>query len=55
MNDTVPSARRLQLALDPTSDAEQQVYQTLLYHLTDAELGVLAHMVEQARRDRWPS
>ena len=55
MNDNVPNARRLQLALDPISDAENSVYQALLYHLTDAELGTLAHMVEQARRDRWPT
>jgi hypothetical protein len=50
----MPPARRLQLALDPTTDAEEHVYQALLYHLTEPELGVLAHMVEQARRDRWP-
>ena len=51
----MPPARRLQLALDPVTDAENAVYQALLYHLTDAELGVLANMVEQARRDRWPT
>jgi hypothetical protein len=55
VNDNLPPARRLQLALDPITDAEEHVYQALLYHLTDAELATLAHMVEQAHRDRWPS
>lgn len=55
MSTNLPPARRLQLALDPITDAEQSVYQAILYHLTDDELEVLAHMVEQARRDRWPS
>jgi len=55
MGDTLPNGRRLLLALDPVTDAEEQVYQALLYHLTEAELGLLVHMVEQARRDRWPT
>jgi hypothetical protein len=55
MNVTVPPAQRLHLALDPTTDAERAVTKALTYHLTPSELGVLADMVEQARRDRWPS
>ncbi|HET6727876.1 MAG TPA: hypothetical protein VFG96_00555 [Jiangellaceae bacterium] len=55
MNDNLPPARRLQLALDPITDAEEHVYQALLYFLTEPELAVLANMVELARRDRWPS
>ena len=55
MSDNLPPARRLLLALDPITDDENSVYQALLYHLTEAELGTLAHMVEQARRDRWPT
>jgi hypothetical protein len=55
VENTVPPARRLQMALDPSTIDEQRVYQALLRHLTDAELGVLARMVEQARRDRWPT
>ena len=55
MSNTLPNGRRLLLALDPITDPEQQVYQALLFHLSEAELATLAHMVEQARRDRWPS
>jgi hypothetical protein len=56
VNDTVQPARRLQLALDPTTPAEEHVFQALLYHLTEPELAVLANMAERrGRRDRWPS
>ena len=56
VDNTLQPARRLQLALDPTTAAEEHVYQALLYHLSEPELAVLANMVErQVHRDRWPS
>ena len=55
MEDNVPPADRLAAALDPISPEEHAVVNALTYHLTPTELGVLAHMVEQARRDRWPT
>jgi len=55
VNDTVPPAQRLHLALDPTTDQERAVINALTYSLTPIELGVLARLVEKVARDRWPS
>ena len=55
MNDTVPPARQLELALDLITDAERHVYHALLYHLSDAELGRAGAYVKQVHRDRFPS